>query len=180
MSTDWSMPRRAEQCAACGHPFEVGEAFQAFLYEGEAGYERRDYCRACEVPAEPAPIGSWLTRRPEPVARKVQPFDREAIFSFFERLEDAKEPHQIQFRFVLALLLWRKKVLRLDGTRESEAGESWEFVVPRTGAAHQVLRPPLDEEQLEQLSNQLEGLLAGQPGDLEIVASDLNPEEADD
>ena len=179
MSVDWSMPRRADVCASCQRAFAVGEAVQAFLYDAAAGYERRDYCQTCQPPEQPAPLGVWKTRRPEPATRKVQPFDREAIYGFFERLEDAQEPHQVQFRFVLALLLWRKKVLRLERTAAVDGHEAWEFVAARTGTPHRVVRPELDEQQLERLSGQLEQLLAGQPGELDIVVPDLGEERTD-
>ena len=179
LSTDWTMPHRADACTACGHSFDFGEAFRAFLYETDQGYQRRDYCHACQPPAEPAPLGHWQTRRPEPTAKKVLPFDREAIYGFFERLEDVSEPSQVQFRFVLALLLWRKKVLRLERTVADPEHETWEFVAVRSGTAHPVARPDLDEEQLEHLSTQLERLLASGPGQLDVVGPNLAEDHQD-
>ena len=155
------MPRRAEACVACARTFEVGETFRAYLYEAESGYARRDYCLGCTPPSEPVPLGSWKTRRPQPIEGKALRFDAEAIYTFFERLEDATEPRQVQFRFVLALLLWRKKVLVLEHTHESDGAEYWEFHAPKLNVTHRVERPTLDEQQLEDLSNQLEQLLAG-------------------
>ncbi|MEW6250701.1 MAG: hypothetical protein AB1716_08625 [Planctomycetota bacterium] len=205
MSTEWSMPRRGEACAACRHIFEVGEVFHAWLFDAHAaapaeaaapgehggGFVRRDYCLRCSPPAEPAPLGMWRTRRPPAATRKTAPFDRAAIYALFERLDEAQagslpgddahdstapeflpctasDPAQeqdaiekrVRLRFVLALLLWRKKVLRLERTLALADHEVWEFVT-RTGAVHRVPRPQLDEAQLEQLSVQLEELLAG-------------------
>ena len=168
LSTEWNMPHRADACAACGRGFEIGQTFQAFLYEAETGYARRDFCCECEPPAEPAALGHWKTRRPEPAAKKIVPFDREAIYGFFERLEDATEPSQVQFRFVLALLLWRKKVLKLERTVPGSEGEVWEFITVRTATPHRVVRPDLGEEELERLSTQLEQLLATAPGELDL------------
>ena len=143
MATEWNMPRRTDACQSCARGFEIGEIYQAFLYETEEGYERRDYCQAC-LPADHAgAIGSWKTRRLEPATKKVMPFDREAVYGFFERLEDAESPHQVQFRFVLALLLWRKKALKLEQTVEKDGRELWEFVTPKTGTRHSVERPEL-------------------------------------
>lgn len=173
MSNDWSMPPRTERCAACARAFEVGETFQACLIQVGEDYQRQDYCLTCPVPASPAPVGVWRTRRPEPAARRLQPFDREAICAFFERLDGCDDPARLRFRFVLALLLWRKKVLKLEHTRTTDPGEAWEFAMPRTGATYVVPRPDLDVEQLEHLSDQLEHLLAGQPGEFDSVASDL-------
>lgn len=176
MASEWNTPRRSEQCAACGRTFEIGEVFSATLYESESGYVRRDFCHNCPVPGEPPPVGSWKTRRPEPAARKVQPFDREAIYAFFERLPEDGTPQQVQFRFVLALLLWRKRALRHERTLEEAGQEVWEFTTPRTGVTHRVVRPPLDEDQLDALSGQIEALLAQQPGDL--LTADGRPEDA--
>lgn len=169
MSREWNMPRRGEVCHATQRPFEVGEEFQVCLFETPEGYERRDYGLDVEPPTDPPPIASWRTRRPEPATRKVQPFDREAIYAFFTRLDDPQSPSQLQFRFALALLLWRKKVVRLDDTDVVDDVEQWRFVVPRTGEVHTVVRPELDEQQLEDLSTQLEQLLAGEAGDLEAL-----------
>ena len=171
------MPRRAEVCLACQHPFEIGETFQALLFNGAAGYERRDYCLACRPTDHAEALATWRTRRPEPAMKRVRPFDREAICGFFERLADADEPNQVQFRFVLGLLLWRKRVLKLERTITERGRELWEFLAVRTGAVHRVERPDLAEEQLERLSVQLEQLLAGQPGELDIVGTDVSRED---
>ncbi len=169
MPSDWNMPKRADACAGCGREFGVGETIQAFLYAVPAGYERRDFCTQCQPPESPLALGAWQTRRPEPVAAQVQRFDREAVFGFFERLEGATDPSHGQFRFVLALLLWRKKVLKLERATAADGREVWEFVAAGSGATYRVPRPELDEAQLENLSTQLERLLSGQPGEPSIV-----------
>jgi hypothetical protein len=174
VANDWQMPRRGATCHACEREFEPGDPVQAYLYESPEGYERRDFCTGCEPPEQPAPVGFWKTCRPQPTARKAVTFDRAAIFEFFERLEDADTTEQHQLRFVLALLLWRKKMLKLDRSDTAEGTEVWHFVVPRTGAEHAVRRPDLDEEQLERLGTQLEALLASQVGELSAIAPDSN------
>jgi hypothetical protein len=179
VTNEWQMPRRGEACDGCRRGFEPGDPIQACLYESPEGYQRRDYCADCEPPDEPVPIGSWKMRSPEPAARKTVTFHREAIFGFFQQLEDAETREQRQLRFVLALLLWRKKVLKFDRSEANDDGEVWHFAVPRTGAAHAVERPDLDEDRLEQLGAQLEGLLASGVGDPSAVASAPNEDQAD-
>ncbi len=171
MADDWQMPRRAEACAACRHGFKPGDAIRAYLYEFPEGYERRDYCANCRPPDEPFAIGSWRTRRPQPTAKKTAAFDREAVYRFFERLEDADTPEKQRLRFVLALLLWRKKVLKFERGETREEQEVWRFVVPSTCETHAVVRPDLDDDQLERLGAQLETLLAGEVDDLNAVAA---------
>ncbi len=62
---------------------------------------------------------------------------------------------------MLALLLWRKRVLRLEQTRQVHGQELWEFSAPRNGQRFSVCRPDLDEDEIERLSQQLEALLGG-------------------
>lgn len=178
MSDNWQMPRRSEACATCARAFEVGQALQAFLFTTPEGYERRDYCLDCAPPEAAEAVGSWKSRRPEPPPKKIRPFDREAIYAFFERLEDSDEPEKAQFRFVLALLLWRKKALKFVQSEEQQGREFWRFVAPATGAEHNVIRPDLDEERVEQLSGQLERLLGGESAPLDLVV-DAAAENAD-
>ncbi|MBI5866425.1 MAG: hypothetical protein HZB38_18295, partial [Planctomycetes bacterium] len=121
-------------------------------------------------------LAQWRTRRPLPTTQKVAPFDRETVLAFFRRLEKAETPEQIQFRFVLALLLWRKKALKLADTITEADREIWRFTQAQTQDAHHVVRPDLDEEQMERLSRQLEQLLAGQSGELEAIVSPAGPE----
>ena len=170
MSADWAMPRRADACTGCQRPFAVGETLHAYLFESTDGYARLDFCARCPPPTDRVPVGSWKTRRAEPVKRLSQTFDRQAVYQLFEQLSDAQDARRAQFRFVLALLLWRKKTLRLERTGQDRDGEFWEFVHVAAGTLHQVRRPELDEEQLEQLSAQLEQLLTGEAQRAESAA----------
>ncbi len=180
MGNEWEMPRPGEACAACRCEFATADAIQAYLFESPDGYERRDYCANCRPPDEPFAVGSWQTHRPQPAAKHAQTFDRAAIRHFFEQLEDADTPERRQLRFVLALLLWRKKILKFDRS-ESDAGqEVWHFTSPPDGAAHAVVRPDLDEQQLERLGAQLEALLSGEVGDLSTLAAKPDEDHADD
>lgn len=197
MAQDWQMSRPGEACLACRREFPTGEAFQAGLYESPAGYERRDYCLNCGVPAEPSPLAVWKTRRPAPT-KKAQPFDREAIYGFFQRL-DGPDPEsgtaepadalagppgagtepaglsaeKVQFRFVLALLLWRKKILKFEQTLHEGGREIWQFAAPAAERTHRVERPDLDEAQMEKLSAQLEQLLVGGGDQADPLATEV-------
>jgi hypothetical protein len=177
---EWEMPRRSEACAACRYEFVPGDGIQAYLFESPEGYERRDYCANCRPADEPFAVGSWKTRRPQPTARKTPTFDREALWRFFEQLEDADTPERRQLRFVLALLLWRKKVLKFDRSETKDAREIWRFVAPQTGSAHTVERPDLDEERLERLGAQLETLLTGEVDDLAAIVTGPDEGGTDD
>jgi len=132
-----------------------------FLYDTPHGYQRQDYCLACSPPAQPTPIARWRTRRSQPDERKPRTFDLQALCHLFEQLQETDQPQAAQFRFLLALLLWRKKILRLERTTTGNGRETWEFIMPHTGQSYQLLRPELDEARLDQLGQQLELVISG-------------------
>ncbi len=165
MTVDWTMPRRADACARCRREFAGGETFLTCLYDGQAGYERLDYCLQCPPADDRQAVGSWRSRRPEPTQKSAAAFDRQAISTLFEQLADDPSPERGRLRFVLALLLWRKRVLRFEESRSGPEGEDWAFVRVRDGVPFEVRRPEFDEAELQRLSEQLEGVLAGGTAD---------------
>lgn len=183
MATDWHMPRRSDACVVCGEKFEVGQIICAALFEVDEGYERRDRCEGC-APAAPAEaIAQWRTRRRDPGKKRGAPFDRTAMYEFFTRLDDPQTPNRVQFRFALALLLWRKKVLSFESSEQRDDKEYWRFRRPKSEDEFAVERPELDETQIERLSMQLEQLLADPPEDLDAAidepAADAGEDDAD-
>jgi hypothetical protein len=139
----------------------VGAGFRVFLSLVDGAFQREDVCDACPAPAHGGVVGWWRTRRKAPPERRSHAFDREAVYSFFTRLEEDAQADKRQFRFVLALLLWRKKVLKLTDTADRAGEEAWNFVAVHDGRKFAVVRPDLDEAQIERLSEQLEALLSG-------------------
>lgn len=168
MTQEWQIPRSGERCSTCSHEFEVGERYRASIHEAAAGLERRDFCLNCQSNQDAAAVGSWVTRRPEPAHRKGVSFDRESLLSFFQNLADDSDEQRRQFRFVLALLLWRQKTLKLADTVLDGDTEVWHFVEPRGAETYRVVRPDLGEAEIERLSCQLETLVTGGP-ELRVV-----------
>jgi hypothetical protein len=58
----------------------------------------------------------WKTTIPEPNQKKKTFVDDAVLLNLLRRLEDAVEPQRLAFRYVVALILMRKKLLRFDGS----------------------------------------------------------------
>lgn len=163
MATEWSMPRRSTCCLGCGEAFEIGQDIIAQLVAAEDGYARRDYCTTCAIPDNAKPLATWRTQRPEP-ARPTQPtaLDLNAAVGLLDGLAEDESPERGQLRFVLALLLWRKKLLKYAATETNDDGETWVFAHAKGDATYRVAKPSLSEDELDALSGQLEALLRGE------------------
>jgi hypothetical protein len=101
----------------------------------------------------------WKTRLPHPNQKKQIFVDDEMLLAFFERLGKETEQEKVNFRFVLALILMRKRRLKYDATRVEDAKEIWRLRIVSEKQIVEVINPHLDEEQIEQLSSQIGQIL---------------------
>lgn len=120
---DYQVARSTGLCAATGSPLEPGAACIATLCERpeDEGFDRFDYSiDAWESGTRPDHLFSyWRTTVPHPNEKKNPLVDDEVLMDLFERLGDDDRPQRIAFRFVLGLILMRKRLLRFLG-RDSE------------------------------------------------------------
>jgi hypothetical protein len=63
----------------------------------------------------------WKTIVPTPNEKKQMFVDNDVLLNLLRRLADADQAQRLAFRFVLALILMRKKMLRYDKTEQREA-----------------------------------------------------------
>lgn len=167
MSSDWEFSRLTGRCAVTGREFAEGELYFTALFETAEGLERRDYTPDAWSGPPEGSICHWQARvpmrdkTPQPLA-----VDQELLTSLFLRLEDDASEVRQQFRFVLALLLMRKRRLRFEGTVRETDQEFWRLRLVTDQSEHRVLNPRLTDEHIERLSTQLTAILSG---DVEAV-----------
>lgn len=132
---------------------------------GGLPFSRVDLCANC-WDAEKAGefFSTWKSLVPDesedrrPLARQI---DAETIYDMFRRLEGQADPAQQKFRFILALMLMRKKRLRFTGVADSPRGEHLVLEDRNEGITHKVLDPGLGEEEVDAMRVQIGRLLGG-------------------
>ena len=173
MIADWEVAKTQGVCGGCGRSFEPGQEYYAALVEeseeaeeGEkeksqasGGFERQDYCEECWERESPEAFCFWKTRVPEPTEKKKLLVDDEVLLAFFERLAGAEERVKINFRFVLALILMRKRILKYQQTELRDGREFWIMGQVRQQTKHEVVNPRLDDAGIEEVSEQLSAIL---------------------
>ena len=172
MSEEWQVARVTGRCAATGRELAEGETYYACLFEGPQGLDRRDYSvEAWNGPPEGCFCfwkGRIPTKEKKPATIAV---DTELLTHLFLRLEDQDSEAQQQFRFVLGLLLMRKRVLRLEGTTRRDGAEYWQMKLGSDGSMHELLNPRLTNEQIDRLGQQLLAILSGEVDAVNAVES---------
>jgi hypothetical protein len=162
--TDWTFRRRHGACGACARRFDDGERHASSLAIVGEDLRRDDLCEACWA-ARPASgdLFHWFTRHRE--GKRGLQLDLGTLEQLFVRLEDRAEARVRELRYVLALLLLRKRRLKLDRILRDEGGEAMLVHRPRRPESFRVLVYDFTPERMQALRADLVLLLEGaEPG----------------
>ena len=85
--------------------------------------------------------------------------DNYMLLAFFERLSAETDEEKINFRFVLTLVLMRKRLIKYDSSEKINDKEVWTVKITGRDEKAQVINPKLTEDKIEQLSEQLGQIL---------------------
>ena len=159
MAKEYDITKSNGTCDSCGRQLDAGDSFVAVLHDRGSELQRQDYCAACwqawKDQMQEA-FSSWhgQVRLPAEPKRTFVPDD--ALIEVFEKLDGHAEPAKVNLRFVLALMLMRKRLLRYDSSRKDEEGrEVWAMRLRSSADPVQVVHPHLDDEQLAEVAAQL-------------------------
>ena len=166
MAKEFNITRTAGTCIRCEKKLQPEERYTATLREQDEQFAREDYCLECWQQAGQTLgddiVGIWQTQIPRPQEKKKLFVDNEVLMNFFRRLEGAEEPDRIAFRFVLTLILMRKRLLSYEGSRKDEQmGEIWSMKIRGTNETSDVVNPNLGEDQIAEVSSHLSEVLEG-------------------
>ena len=156
---EWEINKPLGQCCGSDRQLETGEEYFSALVETEEGLQRRDFCVEYWQEQKPQVFCYWKSKFEAEEKKKKIFVDDEMLMAFFERLEMETDEEKINFRFVLMLILMRKRKLKYDSTQIEDGKEIWKLRVVGTKDFVSVVNPHLQEEQIEQLSGQLGEIL---------------------
>jgi len=189
--SNYDVQKTSGVCLSTGDPLEPGDSCYSGLVDipaedrepnDQLGMKRVDVSAgAWEQGFRPPHLFSfWKTQVPEPNDKKKMFVDDAVLLNLLRRLEDATEPQRLAFRYVVSLILMRKKLLRYDGMekRDDPDGDGpvqeWWAFTPKLDVSKghfgkwnedetlHVLDPRLDVSQIEQVTTQLGEILAAE------------------
>jgi hypothetical protein len=157
---DFEIHARGRKCAKTDRPFETGEEFYSVLVSDGASVVRCDYAAdAWEGPPEKA-IGWWKSLVPDSSSRKMHWAPNDVMLNYFEQIADNPEKQDV--RYVLTLLMIRRRVLRLEEADASDAsGEEISVYCPKNEQTYKVRVATPPAERVEAIQNELAELLFG-------------------
>lgn len=153
---DFNIRPLGKTCAATGAPLKGGELCWSVLVEREGRLVRQDYSQAGWTGPPPDAIGHWSCLVPEtPEVSKPRLMDADSLFDYFQQLEESPNVIQRQYRYVLALLLLRKRRLTLDEVIDVDGQPAMRLVGTCGEGPYEVSEEHLSEDQIRSLQEQL-------------------------
>jgi len=179
LTQEWNIQARALQCAVSGRPFEKGEKVFSALYWRDGQYVRTDLneesWKARNDNIEP--LSAWQTEFVPPPPPAPETLKKDDAESLLRRLISENAPATLNARYILALMLERKKVVR-QIERQRNAGLSvlvYEHIP--TGEVWLIEDPGLKLGELKAVQEEVANLLGGGL-DASVPAETAPPAEA--
>jgi hypothetical protein len=146
---EYQIQPNTRQCCMTGRVLAPGEKYHSVVLEEQGRLVRRDYSEAAWQGLPPGVFGYWTGHVPDKEAARKLRKDDDLLFDCLMRLESAADPKQLNFRYVVALLLLRGKKLQFEDTRKEDGLEFLRLRNPKTGDILEVLNRQLSEAEIE-------------------------------
>lgn len=163
MQQDWNIKSRSEVCEITGRPFVEGEAFHTALIMDGEGFRRIDLCeeawkaRLEDATAEPL-FSSWRSKFEPPAPPTPEPLPRDDVEGMLRRLMESQDPAHTNTRYLLAVMLERKRILRPQSSPDKGT-----LIYERagTGETFIIADPNLSLSDLVAVQEEVTSLLSG-------------------
>jgi hypothetical protein len=157
---DYELGRSTRKCAKTGRDLGGGEMFYSMLIAEGSKVVRHDYAAEAWDGAPEGALGWWKSQATAADSKTKKPHwaPNDVMLRLFDEL--AEQPERADMRYVLALLLLRRRVLRLEDTeQEGSAGEALLVYCARRQMEYKVPVIMPDGARAEEIQNDLARLL---------------------
>jgi hypothetical protein len=117
---DYEIQRCSRRCSTTERELRDGETCYSVLTAEEGQVVRRDFSAEAWQGAPENAIGWWKSTVVDPNAGRPDWAPNDVMLNYFERL--LEDPSAEDARYVLALLLVRRRVLRVEAHEKDHAG----------------------------------------------------------
>lgn len=163
---DWNIQSRSRSCQACQRAFGDGEAYHTLLYQQRSGWERLDVCPQCwedqhrhGAQDRKGFVSHWQGTFTVPPPRPPEPIQRESAETLLRALTERPAAGGPAAAFILAVMLERKRILKLRESFRQNGARVFVYEHPRTGEVFTLPEPELRLDQLEEVQREVAHLL---------------------
>ncbi|HWF19451.1 MAG TPA: hypothetical protein VG754_09285 [Verrucomicrobiae bacterium] len=162
---EWNIQSRGHACEACGKPFADKEQYHTLLFDEKQAFRRSDVCGACwerqfseGARERKGFLSYWHGVYEAPVAAP-EPIQKDTAESLLRKLIELNDPRYIPAAYILAVMLERKRLLKVKEQLKRDGQRVFIYEHPKTGDLFTIIDPDLQLNQLEQVQRDVADLL---------------------
>jgi hypothetical protein len=163
---EWNIQSRAHACQACHRHFAHKESFHTLLYDQKHSYERLDVCEACWSGQfseggtdRKGFVSHWVSVYTVPPAAVPDPIAKETAESLLRKLIEQNDPTHAGARFILAVMLERKRLLKVKAQINEDNRRTFIYEHGSSGDLFHIPDPNLQLDQLEEVQRDVAHLM---------------------
>jgi hypothetical protein len=153
--TDYQIQTNTRRCAVTGRELQPGDRYFSVLFDENGALVRRDYAAEAWTGAPQGAYSYWSGRIAQESATRKPPIDDDMLFECLSRMAGEKEPAKIKFRYVIALLLMRRKRLKFAEAHREGEQEVLVLQSPQRGERFSVIDPQLSDEEMTTVQDEV-------------------------
>jgi hypothetical protein len=163
--TEWNIQSRGHACSACGRPFAGKEIYHTLLFAEKTGLQRSDVCQACWEKQysdgsrdRKGFVSYWhgVYEAPPPPSEPIQKENAETLL---RKLIELADPRYVPAGYILAVMLERKRLLKIKEQLTRDGVRVFVYEQPGTGDLFTIVDPNLQLDQLETVQRDVAALL---------------------
>ena len=155
---NWDINTHTASCCSCESLFDEGAQFISNIVDNNGDFERRDYCMSCWEKLDKRESFYYWKSLFNPGKKKKIFIDDDTLMDFFSRLMEEDNESKQNFRYVLSLILMRKKVLKFEDVCK-EGDREYMIMRDKEEREYRVRDPHLNKETLAEVKQQMSSIL---------------------
>lgn len=163
---DWNIQARAHACQACQKPFVEKQSFHTLLFDERQGYQRLDVCEDCwkaqysqGAVDKKGFISHWQSVYTPPPAAAPEAIQKDTAETLLRKLVEQNAPEHAGARYILAVMLERKRILKVKAQVTENGTRVFIYEHGKTGDLFNIPDPKLELNHLEQVQKDVAHLL---------------------
>lgn len=163
---EWNIQSRAHACQACEKHFADKQHYHTLLVDHRHEVQRRDLCEPCwkkEVDEGASDrkgfISQWQGVYEAPPAAPPEAIQKENAETLLRKLMEQSDPKYVAASYILAVMLERKRLLKIKEQFKRDGQRVFVYEQPKTGDIFTIPDPDLQLNQLEEVQRVVAELL---------------------
>ncbi|MEY4916751.1 MAG: hypothetical protein RL616_664 [Verrucomicrobiota bacterium] len=161
---EWNIQSRAHVCETCTQPFADKQPYHTVLFEEAKELRRSDICEPCAKKSdEPKKrdgfISHWQGVYEAPPAVPVDAIQKDTAETILRKLTEQNDPRYAPAAYILAVMLERKRILKVKEQIRRDGQRIFIYEQPKTGDIFTITDPNLHLNQLEAVQQDVAMLL---------------------